>query len=85
VVLVRHSISAVDPATSPHTWGLTDEGRRLARDLDGAAICSGGRAIAAVVAHHAGIDGLALWKTLSMPDVIVLYQDESGRWVAFPR
>jgi hypothetical protein len=34
VVLVRHSISAVDPSTSPHTWGLTDEGHELARGLD---------------------------------------------------
>ena len=159
VVLVRHSISAVDPETSPHTWGLTDEGHakaaaldlaglrllagpepKLAQTLaphgdvevdaryaeshsegwlgaeefraavehyfageepapgweraadvverftlvDGAAICSGGRAISAVVAHHTGCDGFALWQTLSMPDVIVLDQDDRGRWVASP-
>ena len=159
VVLVRHSISAVDEATSPHTWGLTDEGRVLAAALelgadrllagpepklvqtlephglvevdarygesgsdgwlgreeflatvrryfarpeeppapgwepaaavverfalvDGAAICSGGRAISAVVAHHTGCDGFALWQTLRMPHVIPLFQDQEGRWVA---
>ncbi len=160
VVLVRHSVSAVDPATSPHTWGLTAEGheRAAALDLsgrrllagpepklaqtlaphgpvevderyaeshsegwlgddefrraveryfageepapgweraasvverftlvDGAAICSGGRAISAVVAHHTGCDGLALWQTLAMPHVIVLDRDEQGRWVASPK
>ncbi len=157
VLLVRHSVSAVDPATSPHGWGLTDEGRRLAAELDlgarrllagpeprmtetlaphgeveidqrygeshsegwlgadefltaveryfageepapgweraesvvarftlvdGAAICSGGRAISAVVAHVTGCDGFALWQTLTMPHVIVLDRDEQGRWVA---
>ena len=160
VLLVRHSVSAVDPSTSPHTWGLTDEGRARAAALDlgglrllagpepklrltlephgavevddrygeshsegwlgddafltaieryfageepapgweraadvvarftlvdGAAICSGGRAIAAVVAHHTGCDGFALWRTLAMPHVLVLDRDERGRWVASPR
>jgi hypothetical protein len=157
VLLVRHSISAVDPSASPHTWGLTDEGRRLAAALDlaglrliagpepklaqtleshgpvstddrygeshsegwlgpdefdravqryfagdepapgweraadvvrrfelvdGAAICSGGRAISAVVAHHTGCDGLALWRTLRMPHVIELSRSGDGPWVA---
>jgi broad specificity phosphatase PhoE len=50
--------------------------------VDGAAICSGGRAISAVVAHLTGCDGFALWRSLSMPHVIVLDQDEQGRWVA---
>lgn len=50
--------------------------------IDGAAICSGGRAIAAVVAHHTGCDGLAFWRALAFPDVIRLYQDERDRWVA---
>ena len=160
VVLVRHSVSAVDPSTSPHTWGLTAEGQQRAAALDltglrllagpepkmrqtlephgevevdarygesraaawlgeddfgiaveryfagdepapgweraadvverfalldGAAICSGGRAICAVVAHHTGCDGFALWRTLSMPHVIALDRDEEGRWVASPR
>ena len=52
--------------------------------VDGAAICSGGRAICAVVAHHVGGDGFPLWQTLTMPHVILLHQDESGRWVASP-
>ena len=157
LVLVRHSISAVDPGTSAHGWGLTDEGRTLAAELDvsglrllagpepkmietlsphgrvevddrygeshsegwlgadaflttveryfageepapgweraasvverftlvdGAAICSGGRAISAVVAHLTGCDGFALWRTLTMPHVIVLNQGDEGRWVA---
>lgn len=162
VVLVRHSISAVDEATSPHTWGLTEEGRALAASLDirglrliagpepkmvetlephgpievdsrygeshsegwlgrdeflatvhryfespdeppapgwepaaavverftlvdGAAIASGGRAISAVVARLTGCDGFSFWQTLSMPHVIVLYQDERDRWVASPQ
>jgi hypothetical protein len=160
VILVRHSSSAVDPSTSPHTWGLTEDGRARAASLDlagrrllagpepkmiqtlephgpvevdprygeshsegwlgdeafltaieryfageepafgweraadvvarfelvdGAAICSGGRAISAVVAHHTGCDGLALWRTLSMPHVVLLHQDDQGRWVASPR
>lgn len=157
VLLVRHSNPAVDPSTSPHTWGLSDEGRARATALDlggrrllagpepklvqtleahgpvevdarygeshsagwlgddafltaieryfageepaprweraaevvarftlvdGAAICSGGRAIAAVVAHHTGCDGLALWRSLTMPHVIVLNRGDQGRWVA---
>lgn len=160
VVLVRHSVSTVDPSTSPHTWGLSEEGRLhaaaldlsglrllagpepkmvqtlephgsvevdarygeshsegwLERDefldavqryfagdepapgweratdvvarftpVDGAAICSGGRAICAVVAHLTGCDGLALWRTLTMPHLIVLNRDDLGRWVASPR
>lgn len=154
---MRHSVSAVDPSASAHTWGLTDEGRSRAAALDlgglrllagtepklvqtlephgpvevderygeshsegwlgddafltaieryfageepapgweraadvverftlidGAAICSGGRAISAVVAHLTGCDGLALWRTLAMPDVLVLDRDDQGRWVA---
>ena len=157
VLLVRHSVSAVDPSASPHTWGLTHEGRARAAALDlsglrllagpepkmlqtlephgpveveprcgeshsegwlgddafltaieryfageepapgweragevvarfplvdGAAICSGGRAISAVVAHLTGCDGFALWQTLAMPHVIVLNQGDQGRWVA---
>lgn len=160
VVLVRHSVSAVDPSTSPHTWRLTDEGRARAAALDlrglsllagpepkmietlephgpvevdpryaeshsegwlgddafltaieryfageepapgweravdvvarfelvdGAAICSGGRAISAVVAHLTGCDGFALWRTLTMPQVLLLNQDDLGRWVASAR
>ena len=50
--------------------------------LAGDAICSGGRAIAAVVAHLTGCDGFALWRTLAMPHVIVLNQGDQGRWVA---
>lgn len=158
VTLVRHARSAPDPATPPHTWDLSDEGRRDALLLrfpsvdrllagpeprmastvahlgpvevddrfaesraigwlgegafataieryfageepapgweraaevvarfelvDGAAIVSGGRAIAAVVAHHTGCDGLALWRALRFPDVIHLFRDERDRWVA---
>ena len=38
VALVRHAESAVDPSTESRTWGLTEEGRRAARELrlDGA-------------------------------------------------
>jgi hypothetical protein len=50
--------------------------------VDGAAICSGGRAISAVVARLTGCDGLELWRTLRMPHVIVLSGDERDRWVA---
>lgn len=49
---------------------------------DGVAIVSGGRAISAVVASLTGVDGFDLWRSLSMPHVIVLDQDERGRWVA---
>jgi broad specificity phosphatase PhoE len=160
VVLVRHAQSAVDPSTPPSTWGLTEEGRRRAAELDlrglrllagpepkliqtlephgvvdvderfaeshsegwlgddefaatieryfaapdrapapgwepaasvverfdlveGAAIASGGRAIAAVVAAHTGGDGLALWRSLRMPHVIVLDpRAGEGGWIA---
>lgn len=50
--------------------------------VDNAAICSGGRAISAVVAHRTGCDGYAFWQSLRMPDVIQLDQDERDRWVA---
>ena len=50
--------------------------------VDGAVIASGGRAIAAVVAHHTGCDGLTLWRSLHTPHVIALGRDEEGRWVA---
>jgi broad specificity phosphatase PhoE len=50
--------------------------------VDGAAIVSGGRAIAAVVAHHTGCDGLEVWRALRFPDVIHLFRDERDRWVA---
>lgn len=40
--------------------------------VDGAAICSGGRAISAVVAHITGVDGFALWQQMTMPHVILL-------------
>lgn len=53
--------------------------------VDGAAICSGGRAISAVVAHLTGTDGFALWQRLTMPDVIVLAQDAVERWVVEKR
>ena len=49
---------------------------------DGVAIASGGRAISAVVASLTGVDGFELWRSLSMPHVIVLDQGEEGRWVA---
>lgn len=48
--------------------------------VDGAAICSGGRAISAVVAHLTGIDGFVLWQSLAMPHVLVLVENEQGRW-----
>lgn len=50
--------------------------------VDGAAICSGGRAISAVIAHHAGGDGFDIWRSLRMPDVITLFRDKGDRWVA---
>ena len=49
---------------------------------DGVAIASGGRAISAVVASLTSIDGFELWRSLAAPHVIVLDQDERGRWVA---
>jgi broad specificity phosphatase PhoE len=49
---------------------------------DGVAIASGGRAISAVVASLTGVDGFDLWRSLTMPDVILLDQDRQGRWVA---
>jgi broad specificity phosphatase PhoE len=50
--------------------------------VDGAAIASGGRAISAVVAALTDADGFALWRSLRVPDVVVLDQAEEGRWVA---
>jgi len=38
--------------------------------------------ISAVVASLTGIDGFDLWRSLTMPHVIVLDQAEGGRWVA---
>lgn len=49
--------------------------------VDGAAVCSGGRAISAVVAHLTGVDGFALWESLAIPDVLVLAENERGQWV----
>jgi broad specificity phosphatase PhoE len=53
--------------------------------VDGAAIASGGRAISAVVAHLTGCDGFDLWRSLTTPHVIELFQDERARWVASTR
>lgn len=39
---------------------------------DGMAVCTGGRALAAVHAHLTGTDAWALWQTLTMPQVLTL-------------
>ena len=63
-------------------WELAAEVVARFTLVDGAAIVSGGRAIAAVVAHVTGGDGVEIWRALRFPDVVHLDQDERDRWVA---
>jgi len=39
---------------------------------DGMAVCTGGRALAAVYADLVGVDAWVLWQSLSMPDVLAV-------------